>query len=237
MSRLLETQDLCKNFGGVPVARHINLRVDAGDLRCLIGPNGAGKSTLFRLILGTHTATSGRIFFDGQDVTRRRPHERIAAGLSIKFQAPAVFGSMSVGQNLAVAMQRRLRGAALDREVERMTDMLGLGGLRHAPAQALAHGQKQWLEIGMAIGLAPRLLLLDEPAAGMSPVEADKTAQLLRHLNDEGMTIVVIEHDMNFVRQVARQVTVLHLGSLFFEGTMDEVVANDDVVQIYLGAP
>jgi branched-chain amino acid transport system ATP-binding protein len=232
---LLETRALSKSFGGLYATNGVSLAIDAGELRCLIGPNGAGKSTLFKLIIGTYQPNAGQIHFDGADITPLRSHLRVNRGLSIKFQVPGIFHELSVEHNLRIALQRRLAPAELDRETERLLAFLDLGARRSLAAGSLSHGQQQWLEIGMAIALKPKLLLLDEPTAGMSPEETFKTGELVKRLNADGMTVVVIEHDMTFVRQIASKVTVLHFGQVFVEGTLDEVVNDENVVRIYLG--
>jgi branched-chain amino acid transport system ATP-binding protein len=235
MSAILETRALNKHFGGLNAIDGVDFAVEEGELRCLIGPNGAGKSTLFKLILGTYAPSGGRIFFKGNDITGTLPFRRVAQGISIKFQVPGIFLDLPVEQNLLVALQQRVTGAQSAAEVERLLEMLNLQGARRQRAGELSHGQQQWLEIGMAIAIEPSLLLLDEPTAGMSPEETFKTGELIKRLNQQGMTIVVIEHDMAFVRQIARKVTVLHFGKVFFEGLLGEVVNNEDVVRIYLG--
>jgi branched-chain amino acid transport system ATP-binding protein len=235
MTALLETRALTKSFGGLFATRGVNLAVDPGEVRCLIGPNGAGKSTLFKLIIGTYQPNSGQVLFDGQDITRFKSHQRINQSLSIKFQVPGIFVDLAVEHNLRIALQRRVGPAHIDDETEELLAFLDLGASRQLAAGNLSHGQQQWLEIGMAIALKPKLLLLDEPTAGMSPEETFKTGELVKRLNVNGMTIVVIEHDMTFVRQIARKVTVLHFGQVFLEGTLDEMVHNDEVVRIYLG--
>lgn len=235
MSVLLETRALHKHFGGLNAIDGVNLAVEQGELRCLIGPNGAGKSTLFRLILGTYPPSGGQVLFKGADITKALPFQRVNKGISIKFQVPGIFLDLPVEQNLLIALQRRISGAQRDDEIERLLGLLALSEVRARRAGELSHGQQQWLEIGMAIAINPTLLLLDEPTAGMSPEETFKTGELVKRLNDQGMTIIVIEHDMTFVRQIARKVTVLHFGKIFVEGTLQEVVNNEDVVRIYLG--
>jgi len=235
VATLLETRRLTKSFGGLFASRGVNLAVEAGEIRCLIGPNGAGKSTLFKLISGTYRPDAGQVYFDGVDITLFRPYRRINQGLSIKFQVPGIFVDLSVEHNLRIALQRLVASAQIDDETEKLLYFLDLAGARQMLAGTLSHGQQQWLEIGMAIALCPKLLLLDEPTAGMTPEETFKTGELLKRLNAGGMTIVVIEHDMAFVRQIARCITVLHFGEVFFEGTLDDVVNSKDVVRIYLG--
>lgn len=235
MTALLETRKLDKSFGGLHVTDSVDLTLETGEIHCLIGPNGAGKSTLFRLILGEHRPSSGSILFAGEDITHLEAFERIRRGISVKFQVPGVFKGLSVRQNLETALQRRHSGARLAAEIDERLEFLGLKDDGATLAGSLAHGQKQWLEIGMAIALEPRLLLLDEPTAGMSPEETHATGELVHGLNATGMTVLAVEHDMAFVRQVAHRVTVLHLGQVFAQGTIDDIVADERVAAIYLG--
>ena len=232
---LLETQNLNKHFGGLHVTADVNFAVEQGQIHCLIGPNGAGKSTFFRLLLGEHQPSDGTIMFDGEDITRLKPFQRINRGMSVKFQVPGIFGALSVRQNLQIALQHKVEAAQVDAEVERLLAFLQLGEVAGQQAGFLSHGLKQWLEIGMAISLKPKLLLLDEPTAGMSPEETFMTGEIVKQLNAQGMSILAVEHDMAFVRQVAQRVTVLHFGRIFAEGTIDEIVADERVAAIYLG--
>jgi ABC-type uncharacterized transport system ATPase subunit len=174
---LLELRRLNKHFGGLHVTNSVDLALEAGEIHCLIGPNGAGKSTLFRLILGEHHPGSGDILFGGENITALKSFARIRRGLSVKFQVPGVFKGLSVRQNLEIALQRQHRAVALAREVDRLLTFLGLEADQAQTAGNLSHGQKQWLEIGMAISLKPHLLLLDEPTAGMSPEETHLTGE------------------------------------------------------------
>ena len=235
MTPILATKGLNKRFGGLHAMNGVDLNVERGELRCLIGPNGAGKSTLFKLILGTYPPTSGEVWFNGENITRLLPYRRVEKGISIKFQVPGIFQDLPVAQNLLIALQHRLSKEAAKAELERLLALLDLQPARAQRAGELSHGQKQWLEIGMAIALSPSLLLLDEPTAGMSPEETFKTGELVKRLNQDGMTVVVIEHDLAFVRQIARKVTVLHFGKIFVEGPLDEIISNEDVARIYLG--
>ena len=235
MAAILQTRGLKKYFGGLYAINGVDLSIEEGELRCLIGPNGAGKSTLFKLILGSYEPSEGTILFKGDDITSLRPHLRVQRGLSIKFQVPGIFLALPVEQNLRIALQRAFRGAALEQELERLLALIDLQHQRSELATNLSHGQQQWLEIAMAVALQPAVLLLDEPTAGMSPEETFKTGELVKKLNASGMTIVVIEHDMAFVRQIAKRVTVLHFGQVFDEGSLDDIVRNEDVVRIYLG--
>ena len=232
---ILTTKGLEKNFGGVFVARSIDFDLTPGEIHCLIGPNGAGKSSFFRLILGQHQPNAGAIFFDGRDITRLKPFERIRLGISVKFQVPGIFKALSVGQNLEIALQDHLSGHSLRAEIREVLEFVGLTGEASERAGNLSHGQQQWLEIGIAISVKPKLLLLDEPTAGMSPDETSRTGDMVHALNRDGMTVLAVEHDMTFVRQIADRVTVLHFGAIFAQGTIDEIVADERVAEIYLG--
>ena len=234
---ILETHDLQKHFGGVHVARDLNFAMERGEVHCLIGPNGAGKSTFFRLVLGEHAPNGGSIHFDGEDITELPSFARIRKGISVKFQVPGIFKELSVWHNLEIALQDHLEGHSLSREIAQILDFVDLADAAAEPAGSLSHGQQQWLEIGMAISIKPRLLLLDEPTAGMSPDETHKTGEMVKTLNAEGVSILAVEHDMAFVRQIADQVTVLHMGGLFAQGSIAEIEANEQVAEIYLGTP
>lgn len=233
---ILQTVGLSKRFGGVHVARNIDFGVEQGEIHCLIGPNGAGKSSLFRLILGAYAPDSGRVLFKGEDVTALLPHARVRRGMSVKFQVPGIFKDLSVRQNLVISFQYHLHGHDLEATIDRVIRFAGLEGLEDRPAGTLSHGRQQWLEIGMAVGVEPSLLLLDEPTAGMSPEETRQTGEMLRELNAQGVTILAVEHDMTFVQQIADRVTVLHFGELFAQGTVQEIITHPGVTDIYLGA-
>lgn len=235
MTALLETVHLNKHFGGLQVTNDVNLVLERGQIHCLIGPNGAGKSTLFRLILGEYPPSGGKIVYDGADITHLQSYRRIRAGISVKFQVPGIFKALSVRQNLEIALQYHLEGHSLEGEIARQLAFLNLTQEATQLAGNLSHGQKQWLEIGMATSLRPRLLLLDEPTAGMSPEETHATGEMVKALNADGMTVLAVEHDMEFVRQVAHVVTVLHFGRIFAQGDINSIVADERVAEIYLG--
>lgn len=233
---ILQTQGLCKRFGGVHVARNVDFGIEAGEIHCLIGPNGAGKSSLFRLILGAHRPDSGSILFKDEDVTHLPSFARIRKGMSVKFQVPGIFKDLSVRQNLVISFQHHLHGHDLEATIQRVLAFAGLEGLEDKAAGTLSHGRQQWLEIGMAVGVEPQLLLLDEPTAGMSPEETRQTGEMLRTLNAQGVTILAVEHDMSFVQQIADRVTVLHFGEIFAQGSVQEIISHPGVADIYLGA-
>lgn len=232
---ILETRKLNKHFGGLHVTGNVDFALQPGEMHCLIGPNGAGKSTFFRLILGEHQPDSGQILFADEDITRAKPFQRIRKGISVKFQVPGIFKELSTRQNLVIALQHHVPAGNLAEEVDRLLEFLKLSQDHTQLAGNLSHGQKQWLEIGMAIALKPRLLLLDEPTAGMTPDETHATGEMLHRLNANGMTVLAVEHDMTFVRQIAHQVTVLHLGKVFAQGSIDDITADPRVAKIYLG--
>ena len=235
MSEILAARGVGKRFGGLAAVSGVDLSIGAGEIHCLIGPNGAGKSTLFKLIVGTYAPSEGTVLFRGEDVTRARAHQRVKRGMSVKMQAPSVFRELPVRQNIHVALQHRVPRARVAAEEERLLDLLDLAPQAAKPAGVLSHGQQQWLEIGMALALDPVLLLLDEPTAGMSPEETHRTGELVKRLNAGGMTVLAVEHDMPFVRQVATRVTVLHLGEVFARGSVEEVTSDPRVAEIYLG--
>ncbi|MDQ3225166.1 MAG: ABC transporter ATP-binding protein [Chloroflexota bacterium] len=232
---LLVLDDVSKRFGGLLAVSHLTLTVRRGELRCLIGPNGAGKSTVFKLIMGFERPSGGAITFDGTSIDRWPTWRRARQGLSIKMQIPGIYPELSVAANMRVAAQYHVRGGQMEEAIGRLLARVGLAGLGHVLTKNLSHGEQQWLEIGMALSVNPKLLLLDEPTAGMGPGETGATAQLIESLNADGVTILVIEHDMTFVRQIARTVTVMHLGQVFAEGTIAEIEAHPGVTDIYLG--
>lgn len=233
---LLETNGLSKHFGGIVAVDSVDLEIYQGEVRGIIGPNGAGKSTLFKLLAGHHTPTEGTITFDGEDITHLERHRRVHRGLSIKFQDVSVYPELSVGENLRIPLQMFVDDHD---EVERRTDELleeiGLEDKRNQNAELLTHVEKQWLEVALAYAVDPRLLLLDEPTAGMTVAESNRTIDLIRSIVADETTVIVIEHDMDVIREVSDLITVLHKGAIFTHGTADEIEANEDVKDIYLG--
>lgn len=231
---LLRVEDLTKAFGGVRAADHLSFDFGHNELRCLIGPNGAGKSTFFGLLSGIHQPNEGKILFDGEDITRLPPFRRVKKGLCQKFQTTRIYRGMTVKQNLLIATG----GGARAHANERLTwalDTLRLNAQQDTPAGLLPYSLQQWLEICLALATGPKLLLVDEPAAGMTPEEAALTAGFLQELNGTGLAIMVVEHDMSFVRKIGGRVTVLHYGRIFSEGTIDDIEADAEVRRIYLG--
>jgi len=231
---VLEARGVVKEFGGLRAVAGVDLTLGSGELRCLIGPNGAGKSTLFKLLAGVLRPTAGTIRFKGLDLSRLEPHEVARAGIGIKFQVPRVYDRLAVAENLWLAANFRHGRAAAGAAVERALAEIGFGERRQATVAHLSHGDRQWVEIGMVLAGEPELILLDEPTAGMTHAEARRTADLVREINRRA-TVVVVEHDMDFVRQLAATVTVLHRGAVLAEGSIDEIRDNATVRDIYLG--
>jgi urea transport system ATP-binding protein len=241
-SAILNVEQVSVSFDGFTVLDRLDFNMGYGELRFLIGPNGAGKSTLLDIITGRTRPTSGRVLFDGADVRGAGEHRLVQRGISRKFQTPAVFGSLSVAQNVEVALGfrtpligllRPLQPAARDRLAEVLDTVKMTAKAAHL-AGTLSHGEKQWLEIAMLLAQEPKLLLLDEPVAGMTRRERDHTGELLHAISADRSTLVV-EHDMEFVRQFAQTVTVLHGGKVLCEGLFDQVQADERVIEVYLG--
>jgi urea transport system ATP-binding protein len=240
---LLAIEDLTVSFDGFKAVDKLNLYVDQDELRVVIGPNGAGKTTLLDLICGKTRASAGSIKFKDQELTKLSEHQIVWAGVGRKFQTPSIYENLSVFENLELSFPRG-RGvfSALtfrrnDEVVERVRQVaqeIFLADSLQMEAGLLSHGQKQWLEIGMLLIQEPELLMLDEPVAGMSVRERELTAELLNRIC-KGRSMIVIEHDMEFVKNIAHKVTVLHQGKLLAEGTMDKVQADPRVIEVYLG--
>ena len=242
---MLYLEGINKSFDGFKAINDLNLYIEKGELRCIIGPNGAGKSTMMDIITGKTRPDSGSAWF-GQNINLLDLDEPAIAqaGIGRKFQKPTVFENMTVDENLELALAgpktvwSTLRGkmSAEDNEMRvSVLELTGLKDLRGKDGRLLSHGQKQWLELGMLLMQKPQLLLVDEPVTGMTRQEMQKTAELLLSL-EHTHTIIVVEHDMDFVRSIARKVTVLHQGHVLAEGSMAEVQANPKVVEVYLGS-
>ena len=240
---ILSLEALTVSFDGFTVLDELDFNLEHGELRFLIGPNGAGKTTLLDLITGKTRPNRGKIVFNGNiDLTQRQEHDRVRLGIGRKFQTPSVFSSLSVYENLEVAVGFRSGVSALFRPIRRSQadwinntlEQVGLLERTQVPAGGLSHGEKQWLEIGMLLAQEPQLLLLDEPVAGMTRRERERTGELLWDIG-RNCTVLVVEHDMEFVRHFAEKVTVLHLGKVISEGPMEMVQQNPQVIKAYLG--
>jgi branched-chain amino acid transport system ATP-binding protein len=232
---VLAAEQVSKRFGGVVAADRIDFALRRGEMRCVIGPNGAGKSTFFALLCGIVRPDSGRVLLKGRDVTKLAAFQRVRMGVGLTFQTNRAFHALTVAENLETARRGTANSGEDDAHFRTAHAAFGLGGTEHLPARELPHHQLQWLEICMALRPGPEILLLDEPTAGMSPGETMHTAEVLAQLAKEGLAVVIVEHDVAFVRKVAQSVTVLHQGAVFAEGSVDEVTAREDVRRIYLG--
>ena len=232
---LLEVRGVSKRFGGVTALDNVSLGFEPRQASCIIGPNGAGKSTLFGVLTGYHPVTAGAVLLNGEDITRLGPHHRARRGLGIKMQVPSVYGALPARENLWLAAYAACGDrAAAQRRAGRILARLGLSEAADLPAGALAHGQRQWLEIGMVLATEPSVILLDEPTAGMTRDETELTERLISRLANHA-TVVVVEHDMEFVRRLDAPITVLHMGELFTQGSFEELSRDERVLNIYLG--
>jgi branched-chain amino acid transport system ATP-binding protein len=231
---MLEIRGLSKSFGGVKATDDVTLDFADGSLTAVIGPNGAGKSTFFKLLTGQIQPTAGAILFEGKDVTNAAPHEIGRLGIGIKNQIQDVFNGLSVAENLYLAASSTRARRPATEHARDLAARLGLEDLLDAPVATLAHGQRQWVEIAMVIASAPKLVLLDEPSAGMTIEETRRTAELIREVNRTA-SLIVVEHDMQFIRQIAHKVTVFHQGGILLEDSFERVVADPVVRDVYLG--
>jgi len=240
---LLYLNGVTVSFDGFKALNSLSLAIEAGEMRAIIGPNGAGKTTMMDVITGKTRPDTGDVLFDANDLTRLDETEIALLGIGRKFQKPTVFDSHTVDDNILLALKgdRRARTTLWARSngeersrIDAILEIIRLAMVRDRLAGSLSHGQKQWLEIGMLLAQDPKLLLVDEPVAGMTDTETFQTAELLREINREH-TVVVVEHDMAFVRDLGVKVTCLHEGSVLAEGTIDQVSQNDRVVEVYLG--
>lgn len=241
---ILYVEGVTVSFDGFRALNDLSFSLDAGELRCVIGPNGAGKTTMMDVITGTTHVDAGTVFL-GQsiDLTERSEYEIARLGIGRKFQKPSVFENHSVFENLELAIKGpkgvwdtlfHRRDSEQEDRIHEMLKRIDLAERLHEPAGLLSHGQKQWLEIGMLLMQGPQILLLDEPTAGMSEEETERTAELFLSLEGKH-SLVVVEHDMEFVSSLARKVTVLHEGSVLVEGSMDMVQNDERVIEVYLG--
>jgi urea transport system ATP-binding protein len=243
-SVLLYLNGVSVSFDGFRALNNLSFTIEPGEMRAIIGPNGAGKTTMMDVVTGKTRADAGEVYFDGSiDLSRLDETEIALLGIGRKFQKPTVFEMHTVEDNIGLALKddRRARKTLFwretDEEEKRIADILEvikLSQVRRRVAGLLSHGQKQWLEIGMLLAQEPKLLLVDEPVAGMTDAETQETVHLLKEINRE-RTVVVVEHDMAFVRELGVKVTCLHEGSVLAEGSIDQVSQNERVVEVYLG--
>lgn len=245
MSSLLEVSGVSVSFDGFRAINNLSFQINEGEMRAIIGPNGAGKTTFMDIVTGKTKPDSGRVLWGEKSISLLALSESQIArvGVGRKFQRPTVFEDQTVRENLSLALKNKRgpfdvllyrRNSKAAHKIFTIADEIGLGDQLPRKAGELSHGQKQWLEIGMLLAQEPRLLLVDEPAAGMSPEERDHTTAILRKAA-ETRAVVVVEHDMDFVRKLDCKVTVLHEGSVLAEGSLDHVTSNQDVIDVYLG--
>jgi ABC-type uncharacterized transport system ATPase subunit len=231
---LLATRNLTKRFGGVTAVDGVDFILGEGELRCLIGPNGAGKSTFFKMLSGQIRPTAGSIVFGGRSIAGMERHRIARAGIGIKTQVPSVFGGLNVRENLKVAARRHRHGGAVAEVVDDIVARLRLTAIVDREVGRLSHGQRQWVELGMVLATAPRLMLLDEPVAGMSEEETEETAALILELRRDA-AIVVVDHDISFIRMIGSTVTVFHRGAVLAEGPAKAILEDERVRDVYLG--
>jgi urea ABC transporter ATP-binding protein UrtD len=232
--QLLTASSITKHFGGVVAIDDVSISISPLETKCIIGANGAGKSTLFNVLCGSLIADSGALSFEGKDISKFALHDFSRIGIARKFQIPSVFESLTVEQNFEVALLGHKTRQEIDASVNEIMAIVALVEQRHQIAGYLAHGQKQWLEIGMALMSRPKLLLLDEPTAGMTAAETQRTADLIHKISDR-TAVIAIEHDMSFVRALKCHTYVMHQGRLIVEGNFDDIEKNPLVRDVYLG--
>jgi branched-chain amino acid transport system ATP-binding protein len=240
MTPLLTTRGLSRRYGGLKAVDEVDFAVMPGEIRAIIGPNGAGKTTLVSLICGRVEPTSGIIVFDGSDITDMPPHRRVRQGIAYTFQITSVFANLSAYDNVALPVQRTLtdgrRHGAVHAAVMSALARVGLAGREHAIAGTLSYGHQRLLEVAMGLALKPRLLILDEPTQGLSDGEIDNFIGLVREIARDA-TVLLIEHNMPVVMQLADRITVMNAGRILAEGTPDQIRANAEVQHAYLGTP
>ena len=242
---LLSLENITVSFEGFLALNDLNLSLNKGELRAVIGPNGAGKTTFLDVITGKVKPTKGKVIFKGKSLIGRKEHKIARLGVGRKFQSPRVFENLTVKENLEISVctpksplnliNKKIKNEQLD-EIEKLMRIINLSKKKDSKAGALSHGQKQWLEIAMLLGQKPDLMLVDEPVAGLTDEETDLTADLLKTLSGEN-TVVVIDHDMEFIRRLDSNVSVLNQGTVLCEGTMDTIQNDKKVIDVYLGRP
>lgn len=231
---VLETRNLSMHFGGVKAVDRVDFSLWENELRCLIGPNGAGKSTFFKCLTGQLRPTVGDVVIRDVNVTGHEPHEVAQLGVGIKTQVPNVFDGLTARENIWISARRWHGAKRADTLTDETIERLRLGDIRSQPVGNLAHGQRQWVELGMVVAAEPWLVLLDEPAAGMTHEETERTAELIKEIN-RAAAIIVVEHDMQFIRMISNQVTLFHEGRILMEDTMDAISADPRAREVYLG--
>ncbi|MFC6636539.1 ATP-binding cassette domain-containing protein [Sulfitobacter sp. JBTF-M27] len=231
---IVETRNLSMHFGGVRAVDQVDFTLFDKELRCLIGPNGAGKSTFFKCLTGQLSPTFGEVIIRGDDTTRAETHEIAGLGVGIKTQVPNVFDGLTVDENIWLSARRWHKAKRARTLTAETIERLKLGDIRREVVGRLAHGQRQWVELGMVVAAEPWLVLLDEPAAGMTHEETARTAELIKEINTEA-ALIVVEHDMQFIRMISQQVTVFHEGQILMEDTMEAISNDKRAREVYLG--
>ncbi len=240
---ILNLKDVSVSFEGFLALNNLNLTLTKGELRAVIGPNGAGKTTFLDVITGKVKPTNGDVFFKGKSLVGKKEHKIARIGVGRKFQSPRVFENLTVQENLEISVSQYSSTIKLIankpsenklKEIKKLMKIVNLSSQSEIKAGSLSHGQKQWLEIAMLLGQKPALMLIDEPVAGLTDEETDLTADLLKSLSGEN-TVLVIDHDMEFIRRLESNVTVLNQGSVLCEGSMDEIQTDPRVIEVYLG--
>ena len=231
---VLETHGLTMRFGGVVAADHIDFAMKARELRCLIGPNGAGKSTFFKCVTGLLSPSEGQVFMRGQETTGWHPHEIASLGVGIKTQVPNVMDGLSVFENIWIAARRFVQADEANDRTGEIIDRLALGPIARTDLGRLAHGERQRVELGMVVVADPWLVLLDEPAAGMSATDIERMSAIIDDITKRA-AVIVVEHDMQFIRSIAEKVTVFHQGAILVEDHVDAVMSDPLVRDVYLG--
>ena len=231
---LVETKNLGIQFGGLKAVNAVDFTLRPGELRCLIGPNGAGKTTFFRLLTGVHRPTVGTVPINGTSVSGMQTHEIAELGVGIKTQIPSLFENLTVRENIWLSARKRKSRKEADRITEEVLAKTKLEDVASEEVIKLAHGQWQWVELAVVIAGHPKLILLDEPAAGMTGLERERTAELIEEINKD-CAIIVVEHDMEFIKMIAKTVTVFNRGEVLMEDSVDKVLNDQRVKDVYLG--
>jgi len=233
---IVQTRDLTMRFGGVTAVNNVNFTLRERELRCLIGPNGAGKSTFFKCLTGQYLLRheNGRVYLHGQDVTGWSPYQIVRLGIGIKTQVPSVMNGLSVYENIWLSARRVNKRRAADNETRQVLEQLDLGDRSRRLVGEMAHGERQIVELGIVMAQRPQLVLLDEPAAGITGSETEKLVELIHRMNEDA-ALVVVDHDMQFVRMLNAPITVFHQGAILIEGSPDDVLSDKKVREVYIG--
>ncbi len=246
MAPILSTTDLSRHFGGVAALNLVSLDFVDNQVRSIIGPNGAGKTTLINVITGRLPASNGKVVFQGKDITTKPVHDRVKMGIARTFQITSLFMGLTAIENIRIARQSYLGGALrvfsgrnalkqVNQDTEAILERVGLADVAYSPVKNLAHGDQRVLEVAVSLACEPKIILLDEPAAGMSPTETDQISELIKNLASE-MSVVLVEHDMDVVMTISDVITVLHQGGVIAEGSPEEISNNQQVKDAYLGS-